>query len=73
MYVYSGLGTEFIGMFTELWKAAAGLIMSVHLSVCPHETVWSPRDGFLQKFILGFFLLTAMWEENSDLVKTGQM
>jgi len=67
--VYSGVGIEFIGMFTKFWKAVASIIMSV----CPRGTIWSPQDGLLQKFVLVVFFLTAMWQENSNLVKTGQM
>jgi len=40
-----------LGMFAKLRKASISFVMSVGLSVSPHETTWSPQDGFLLHFI----------------------
>jgi len=46
---------QFLGVFTKLRKAAISIVMSVSLSVRPHETTRLPLAGFSLNLTFEYF------------------
>jgi len=52
---YSQMFSTFLSAFAKLPKATVSFVMSVCLSVCPHDTTRLPLHGLAYHFIFGIF------------------
>ena len=56
--------TVLLDAFAKLRKANISFIMSVHLSNCPHRTIWVPLDGCMHVSYSVHFILNFMFSSN---------